>query len=157
MFWKPPIESSPGKAGAILFLLSTLLGFLMRAFTLPRVGLSAHMVGLMQGLLLLTSGQVWPRLSLRPTVSRSVCVLLIAGCYSAWAGNVLAGAWGAGGTLLPQAAGSARGTPLQEWVLVVLVRGGGLSLIAAWLVISWGLIINSKYANKGVHNDSRQN
>ncbi len=136
------------QAGALIFLLSVLLGFLVPKFALPRVGLSAHLVGVMQGLLMLTSGQLWTRLSLRPAWSRFACILTIGGGYSAWFGNVLAGAWGAGGTLLPQAAGSARGSEFKEMVLVLLLRGGGLALVVGWLVILWGLYLKPGHTSK---------
>ena len=130
------------RAGALLFLLAALLGFVVPRLAIPRLGLSAHLLGVMQSLLLLASGQLWGRLALTPALSRVASGLLVGGCFSAWVANVLAGAWGAGGRLLPIAGGTAVGSALEELILLLLLRGGGLAIIAGWALISWGLRSN---------------
>jgi (hydroxyamino)benzene mutase len=127
------------QAGALLLLLSVLLGFIVARFTLPRVALSAHLVGLLQGLLLLTTGQLWGRLLLSPLLSSVASGLGVGGAYGAWGANVLAAAWGAGGALLPHAASGARGTEAQELILSALLRGSGLAITLSWVLIVLGL------------------
>jgi hypothetical protein len=41
--------------------------------------------------------------------------------------------------MLPLAAGQARGSPLQEAFITVVLRSAGVSLIAAAILIAWGL------------------
>jgi hypothetical protein len=53
--------------------------------------------------------------------------------------NLLAAIWGAGNTLLPIAAGQAHGNALQERIITILLRTGGASLIAAAILVLWGL------------------
>jgi (hydroxyamino)benzene mutase len=127
------------RAGALLLLLSVLLGFIVPRFALPRVAVSAHLVGLLQGLLLLTTGQLWGRLRLSPSLSSAASALGIGGAYGAWVANILAAGWGAGGELLRHAASGAHGTQAQELVLSVLLRGSGLAIAASWLFIVFGL------------------
>jgi hydroxylaminobenzene mutase len=61
------------QVGITVFLLSLLIGLAIPAFTVPRVGLSAHLVGIMQGLFLMVIGLIWPRLQLSTAVSRVGC------------------------------------------------------------------------------------
>ncbi|MBK6515412.1 MAG: hypothetical protein IPG04_15140 [Polyangiaceae bacterium] len=59
------------QVGAGLFLLGLLVGLAVPKFTLPRLALSTHLLGLMQGLFLLVAGGLWPRLRfLRSAVAR---------------------------------------------------------------------------------------
>lgn len=125
--------------GIFLFLCALLVGAAVPRFAVPRLGLSAHLLGIMQGLFLMVTGLLWPKLKLPRTVCRIGFWLAVYGCFSAWTANLLAGIWGAGNTVLPMAAGSARGSALQEGIIAVGLRTGGASLIAAAVVILWGL------------------
>jgi hydroxylaminobenzene mutase len=125
--------------GMLLFLLSLLLGLVLPLFAVPRLGLSAHLIGITQGIFLAVLGLLWPKLSLGLTVYRVVFWLAVYGCVSPWIGNILAGLWGAGNTLLPIAAGQAHGTDLEELIIVLALRTGGVSLIATVVLILWGL------------------
>ena len=127
------------QVGMALFLCALLMGLVVQKFAVPRLALSAHLLGIMQGLFLLVLGLLWPRLRLSPAVSRTGFWLAVYGCLAAWLANVLAAIWGAGNSLLPMAAGPARGTALQETVIAFGLRTGGASLIAVAAVVLWGL------------------
>jgi hydroxylaminobenzene mutase len=127
------------QVGVLLFLCALLVGLAVPRFTVPRLGLSAHLLGIMQGIFLIAMGLLWPRLELSRVASTMACVLAVYGCVAAWAANVMAAAWGAGNTILPIAAGSARGTAPQEGAINMALRSAALSLIAASLLILWGL------------------
>jgi (hydroxyamino)benzene mutase len=125
--------------GILLFLLALLIGLAVPFFTVPRVGLSAHLLGIMQGMFLIITGLLWTKLRLTVSMSRMVFCLLVYGCFAAWMANVLAGVWGAGSAMLPLAAGQVRGTMLQEAIIKVVLRTAAVSLIAAVTFIAWGL------------------
>jgi hydroxylaminobenzene mutase len=125
--------------GALLFLFALLVGLAVPRFPVPRLGLSVHLLGLTQGLYLSVIGLLWPRLALTPLLSRAGAVLAAYGCLSALVANVLAATWGAGKTLLPLAAGTARGSASQELVIAFALRSGALALIAAAVLVLWGL------------------
>ena len=125
--------------GMLLFLVALLVGLAMPKFAVPRLGLSAHLLALMQGLFLSVSGLLWPRLRLSPSASRVGFWLAVYGSTAPLAANLLAAIWGAGNTLLPMAAGQAHGIPLQEGIIASALRTGGASLIAVSIVILWGL------------------
>jgi len=127
------------QTGILLFLLSLFVGILIPNFTVPRVALSTHLLGIMQGIFLMVTGVVWPRLRLARAASRIGFWLAVYGCLSAWIGNLLAGIWGAGSALLPMAAGIAHGTPVQEIIIAAALRPAAISLILVALLILWGL------------------
>jgi hydroxylaminobenzene mutase len=127
------------QAGAFLFLLALIAGLFVSRFAVPRLGLSVHLLGLMQGLFLLALGVIWPRLSLTPALSTAGCALAVYGCVAAWMANLLAAVWGAGNSMLPFAAGSARGSALQETLITVALRSAAISLIATIVLVLWGL------------------
>jgi hydroxylaminobenzene mutase len=122
-----------------LFLFALLLGVALPSFAVPRLALSAHLLALMQGTFLMVLGLLWDRLRLSPTALRVAFWLAVYGCLAPLIANVLGAVWGAGNTLLPIAAGAARGSRLQEGVVVVLLRTGGAALIAVSGLILWGL------------------
>ena len=127
------------QGGALLFLLALLTGLVIQRFALPRVGLSAHLVGLLQGIFLMVVGLLWPKLELSPTASRVAFFLVLYGSFVSWTVTVLAAAWGAGSETLSMAAGQARGSSIQEGVIAFGLQSAAAAMIAALLLILWGL------------------
>jgi hydroxylaminobenzene mutase len=122
-----------------VFLIALLAGLAVPQFAVPRLGLSAHLIGIMQGLFLMVSGLLWPKLQLTRAMARTAFWLAVYGCFAAWTANVLAGVWGAGNSMLPIAAGAARGSTLQEGIVAICLRTAAVSLISAVMLILWGL------------------
>jgi hydroxylaminobenzene mutase len=127
------------QVGVSLFLCALLVGIAIPRFTVPRLALATHLLGITQGLFLIALGLVWPRLQLSARLARLAFSAVVYGCLAAWSANFLAAVWGAGNTLLPMAAGSAHGTAFQETVVVVALRTGGAALIVATALVLWGL------------------
>jgi len=127
------------QAGILLFLLALIVGLLVPKFAVPRLGLSTHLLGLMQGIFLMILGLLWPRLRLGHVVSRIGMFLAIYGCVVAWMANLSAAIWGAGNSMLPIAAGQAHGSPLQEGIITAGLRTAAVSLIATATLTLWGL------------------
>jgi hydroxylaminobenzene mutase len=125
--------------GALLFLASLLLGLAIPKFAVPRLALSTHLLGILQGLFLIVVGLLWPRMRLTPGLSRALFWLAVYGCLAPLCANLLGALWGAGNTLLPMAAGQAHGTGAQEATIAILLRTGGASMIGASVLILWGL------------------
>lgn len=139
----PPASSTHGhrllQIGMSLFLGALFIGVALPRFAVPRLALSAHLLGLMQGLFLMVIGLLWGRLRLSPTALRITFWLAVYGSLAPLTANLLAAGWGAGNTLLPIAAGQAQGSIFQERVIVTLLRTGGAVLIAVSGLILWGL------------------
>jgi (hydroxyamino)benzene mutase len=127
------------QAGILVFLLALLVGVGVPRFAVPRLGLSAHLLGVTQGTFLMVAGLLWPKLRLTRSQSRIGCVLAIYGCFAAWSANVCGAVWGAGNSMLPIAAGVARGSARQEGAIRVLLMTAAASLVAVAMLILWGL------------------
>jgi hydroxylaminobenzene mutase len=125
--------------GLALFLAALLVGVAVPRFAVPRLGLSVHLLGILQGLFLLAVGLLWPKLSLGPATSRVAFWCATGGCLSAWSANLLAAVLGAGNSMLPLAAGQAHGGPMQEQIIALLLRLGAVALVTAVVLLLWGL------------------
>lgn len=125
--------------GVSLFLFALFAGLAVPRFSVPRLGLSVHLLGIMQGIFLMVTGLLWPRLKLQRVMSRAAFCLIIYGCFAAWTSNVLAAVWGAGNSMLPLAAGPARGSALQAAAITIGLRSAAVSLILAVILVLWGL------------------
>jgi (hydroxyamino)benzene mutase len=127
------------QVGAGLFLLGLVVGLVVPRFPVPRLGLSTHLLGLMQGTFLMVAGLLWPRLRLTRAVSRIGCGLASYGCLAAWTANLCGAVWGAGSSMVPLAAGGARGTVFQEGVIRLLLLSAAPCLISVVGLLLWGL------------------
>jgi hydroxylaminobenzene mutase len=127
------------RVGIVLFLFALLVGLAVPRFAVPRLGLSAHLLGLMQGTFLLVAGSLWPKLTLPRAVSRAGSYLAVYGCIAAWTANLLGALWGAGNSMLPIAAGPARGNVVQERIIAAGLLTAAVSLIAMAIIVLWGL------------------
>ena len=130
--------------GVLLFLLSLLLGFAIPALAVPRLGVSAHVNGVVGAGFLLVLGAIWPQVRLSP---RGLSLAFWSAVYSFFMGALvplLAGVSGAGGTMLPIAAGTARGSALQEAVISVGLTTAGVAVIALCLLLLRGLSGSSR-------------
>ena len=104
-----------------------------------RVALSAHLIGILQGLFLAVVGLLWTRLDL---ASRQLLItfwLVIYEAIAAILSNLLAALWGAGNTIIPMAAGAAHGSDTQETIINVGLRSSALALVVSLGLIFWGL------------------
>ncbi|HSP14208.1 MAG TPA: hydrogenase [Thermoanaerobaculia bacterium] len=127
------------QAGVVLFLFALIVGIAVPRFALPRLALSAHLLGITQGTFLIAIGVLWPRLRLTRGQSLAGQVLALYGCVAAWIANVAGAAWGAGGSIVPMASGGTKGTALQEMTMNILLRSAAVCLIALMLFLLWAL------------------
>jgi len=124
--------------GMTWILVALVAGLVLPWFRVPRLGLSVHLLGLMQGMLLAVLGLIWPRLRLAASWSRAAAWLAVYGCVAAWTANVLAAAWG-GSAMLPIASGQARSSPVHDGIITLGLRSGAVALVSATVLVSWGL------------------
>jgi len=125
--------------GVVLFLMGLLTGFLVPTLENPRMGLTSHLEGVLNGILLIVFGLLWPRLRLGARTQAVAVVLAVYGAYANWATTLLAAVWGAGEPMMPLAAKGHMGSGPQE----ALILFGLLSLSVAMIILSgivlWGL------------------
>ena len=94
-------------------------------------------------------GLLWPRLRLGEQVSGVACSLAVYALFMGWLMPLLGAVWGAGSTMLPIAAGAARGTPLQESIIAAGLMTSAVAILALCLVILWGLRAPGREASAG--------
>lgn len=127
------------RLGVGLFLLGLLTGFAVPLAANPRMALSSHLEGVMNGLFLIVLGLVWGHLRLGPGSRRLLVWFAAYGTFANWATTLVAALWGAGASMMPLAAAGFSGTSAQEG----LIAFGLLSLSGAMLVVCplmlWGL------------------
>lgn len=123
--------------GMVLFLLGLLTGFAVPILANPRMGLSSHLEGVLNGLVLLVLGVIWTKLRIGSGLSRMGFYLSVYGTYINWATTLIAAVWGAGGRMMPLAAPGHEGTDFQE----SLIAFGLISLSVAMVVVS-GIVIH---------------
>jgi (hydroxyamino)benzene mutase len=125
--------------GIVLFILGLATGRLVQLLPLPRMGLSSHLEGLMNGTFLVVLGLIWPHLQLHALLLRAAYWLALVGAYLNWAVTLAAAAWGAGGTTMPLAAGDHLGTPDQELTLLIGLRALNVAMFVSCFLVLWGL------------------
>ena len=124
--------------GALLFLLGLVTGILVPALRSPRLGLSAHLEGVMNGTFLMVLGAIWHHVHLSRSLSRLCFWLLLYGTFANWVSVLLGAAFGAGG-LMPIAGGGMTAQPWQEFVVGAGLISLSLAMLLGCGLLTWGL------------------
>jgi (hydroxyamino)benzene mutase len=135
--------------GMLLFLLGLITGLLEQRFTNVRMGLSAHLEGVMNGILLLALGAAWNEVRLpRPVQVTAYCTALY-GTYANWLVTSIAAAFGtAAGSPITSAGHS--GQPWQESFVAVGFITVTIAIIATSIFVLWGLRGTAAKINDGL-------
>ena len=116
--------------GMLLFLLGLITGLLEQHFTNVRMGLSAHLEGVMNGILLLALGAAWNEVRLPHPVKVTAYCTALYGTYVNWLVTSIAAAFGTSANSPITSAGHI-GQPWEESV----VATGFLSVTIAILLL----------------------
>jgi (hydroxyamino)benzene mutase len=95
--------------GMFLFLIGLITGFLEQHFANVRMGLAAHLEGVMNGIFLLALGGAWSAVNLRPAIKTTAYWTTLYGTYMNWVFTTLAAIFGTG-ALSPITAPGASGS-----------------------------------------------
>jgi hydroxylaminobenzene mutase len=125
--------------GVALFLFASFEGFAVPHFAVPNLGRSVHALSAFVGVLFVAMGLVWPTLELGARAARTAFWLLIYSAFATIAAFLIAGVWGAGGSIIPLASGGIRGSDLQEAVIQCVMYPAAPTGIVAFALILWGL------------------
>ena len=124
--------------GMCLFLLGLFTGFAEQHFANIRMGLAAHLEGVMNGIFLLALGAAWPEVRLSPVIKAIAYWTALYGTYGNWLITTCAAIFGTA-ALSPITAAGHSGLGWQE----NLVTGGfltvGITVIASSIFALWGL------------------
>ena len=124
--------------GIFLFLLGLLTGFAEQHFANMRMGLAAHLEGVMNGTFLLALGAVWPNVKLAPTTSTIPFWLVLYGTYMNWFITLLAAIFGTA-ALSPITGVGHSGLPWQESLITAGFMSVGIVIVLASGLVLWGL------------------
>jgi (hydroxyamino)benzene mutase len=125
--------------GIALFLFGLLVGLASPGFANPRMGLTAHLEGVMNGMFLAVLGLVWPRVTLGAIGSRVALPLVVYAAFANWLASTLGGFWGAGASIMPIAGGGMTGSAAREFVISLLLYTVAITMVAGVVMIIWGL------------------
>jgi hydroxylaminobenzene mutase len=126
------------RSGTVLCFLALVTGLAIPLFANPRMGLAAHVGGLMNGIFLLVVGLAWKELELSERAQAWTFRALVAGTFGNWASTVAAAAWGTR-TLTPIAGGGFGAGRLQEGLVGVGLVAVGVAMLGATVALWVGL------------------
>jgi (hydroxyamino)benzene mutase len=127
------------RSGVLLVLLGLVTGLVVPVVSNPRMGLSSHLEGVMNGTFLVVLGLLWPKLRLSDRSLVTTFWLAIYSTYLNWATTLAAAVWGAGGSRMPIAAFGRKGTPLQETLVSLGLVSLAVGMLATCMIVLWGL------------------
>jgi (hydroxyamino)benzene mutase len=124
--------------GMFLFLLGLLTGFVEQKFVNVRMGLAAHLEGVMNGIFLIALGAVWSEVRLSSRLKPTTFWIALYGAYVNWIATALAATLGTA-ALSPITAAGHSALPWQEGLVTALFMSVGLATIATAVLVLWGL------------------
>jgi (hydroxyamino)benzene mutase len=124
--------------GMLLFLLGLFTGLLEQRFTNVRMGLSAHLEGVMNGILLLALGAAWNEVRLPHPVKVTAYWTALYGTYVNWIVTSIAAAFGTA-TNSPITSAGHSGQPWQESFVAMGFLTVAIAIIATSILVLWGL------------------
>jgi (hydroxyamino)benzene mutase len=129
--------------GMFLFLLGLLTGLVEQSFANPRMGLAAHLEGVMNGTFVIALGAVWNEVLLPRRWKAAAYWGVLYGTYANWAVTTLAAIFGAVAMSPITAAGREAAAAWKESLVTVGFLSVGIVMIAAVLLVLIGLRRNA--------------
>jgi hydroxylaminobenzene mutase len=124
--------------GMLLFLLGLFTGFAEPHFANVRMGLAAHLEGVMNGILLLALGAIWPHVRLGRTAQAAAFWTALYSAYANWLFTTLAAVFGTG-ALSPITAPGFKAQAWQELLVTAGLMSVGIVVVLSTLIFLWGL------------------
>lgn len=124
--------------GFFLFLIGLLTGFAVPALRNSRMGLSAHLEGVLNGIFLIVLGLVWGRFALSDRARHWLFWLAIYAGYMNWATTLFAAIFGSSRRMAIAGAGFT-GEPWQDRTVEFGLVTLSLAIVSAVLIALWGL------------------
>ncbi|MHA8059173.1 hydrogenase [Aquirufa nivalisilvae] len=128
--------------GVFLFFLGLVIGLLIPILAKPRIGLSSHLEGVMNGMFLILLGLIWNRLTISTFWLKSTFRLAVFGTYINFLTIGLAAATGAG-KLLPIAGGTEQG-PMIESIITLGLISLSIAMLLVCILVMKGLVNQNK-------------
>jgi hydroxylaminobenzene mutase len=124
--------------GMFLFLLGLATGLVEQRFTNVRMGLSAHLEGLFNGIFLIALGAIWTEVRLLPWAKATAYWAALYSTYGNWLVTTLAAIFGTAAST-PIASAGHSGQAWQESLVGTGFLSVAVVIIACSLLVLWGL------------------
>ena len=124
--------------GMLLFLIGLLTGFAETHFANTRMGLAAHLEGVMNGTFLLALGATWIEVRLSSPTKAVAYWTALYGTYGNWFVTSLAAVFGTA-ALSPITGAGHSGQPWQEAIVKLGFMSVGVAIVTASALALWGL------------------
>ena len=124
--------------GMFLFRIGLFTGFAEGRFANVRMGLAAHLEGVMNGTFLVALGAIWTEVRLPPPAKAIAYCTAFYGTYINWLITMLAASFGTA-ALSPITAAGLRGQPWQESFVTVGFMSVGIVIVASSIMVLYGL------------------
>jgi (hydroxyamino)benzene mutase len=124
--------------GMFLFLLGLFTGLMETHFTNVRMGLAAHLEGVLNGIFLVALGATWTGVKLPNHAKATAFWTAIYGTYANWLTTTLAAIFGTAADSPISAAGH-RGQPWQETLVTVGFLSVTVAMVTSSVLVLWGL------------------
>jgi (hydroxyamino)benzene mutase len=128
--------------GMFLFLLGLLVGLVEQKFTNTRMGLAAHLEGVMNGTFLIALGAIWTEVKLSHGLKAAAYWSALFGAYGNWAITTLAAIFGTA-AMSPITGIGHRGLPWQESIVTIGFTALGIAIVVASILVLCGLRRNA--------------
>ncbi len=128
--------------GVLLFLFGLIIGLFVPMMANPRMGLTAHLEGVMNGMFLVILGLIWNKLFINDKWLSITFWLTLYGSFANFLAVIIAAISGAG-KLMPIAGGK-EGTTFIEGLISFLLITLSLAMIFICIVVLLGLYRNLK-------------
>ncbi|HEX8892045.1 MAG TPA: hydrogenase [Terriglobales bacterium] len=124
--------------GMFLFLLGLITGFFEERFTNMRMGLSAHLEGVMNGTFVVALGAIWSQVRLPRPARATAYAMVLYGTYGNWLTTTFAALFGTAANT-PIAAAGHTGQPWQEGLVAAGFLSVAIAMVASVVLVLWGL------------------
>ena len=125
--------------GLLLFLIGLIIGMIVPLFANPRLGVSSHIEGVLNGIFLIVLGLIWHKVDLSLKWLKITFYLAIYGTFVNCFGILIAAIFNAG-KMLGIAANGQEGAPLVEGIVSFCL----ISLSIAMVIVSIALLVGLK-------------
>ena len=129
--------------GLLLFFLGLIVGLLVPLFANPRMGLSSHIEGVLNGIFLIVLGLIWYKVDLSNRWLKITFWLAIYGTFMNWFGILAAAVFNAG-KMLTIAANGQEGPPIVEGIVIFSLISLSIAMLVICVTILIGLIRNMR-------------
>ena len=124
--------------GVVLILAGLLTGLAVNVLPNPRMGLSAHLEGVLNGFFLIMLGLIWGELRLSERAARAARGLALYATYANWIATLLSAVFGTS-KMTPIAGAGHVGAAWQEGLVALLLVTLALSIIGCCAIVLRGL------------------